>query len=298
VTLTTTAIVTSTTSWTSGNTVYVREDVTFSVFEEWLDHVFATLRVLQTEIYQVLFEWKVDPIVEQTVVTVQPAPAQLVVIKHVINDNAGEKQASDFTMVVTGNSPNPSTFPGAEAPGVTVTLNPGAYSVDEEDNPWHYNKTRSADCEGTIQLGETKTCTITNHDPQLIVYKHVLGGTKVASDFTIHVTGSGPPFPATFPGSEDGTTIVLDQPSSYAVSEDPVEDYVASYSADCTGEVGAGQLKICTITNEYTGGLPTEPVGGGFYSPNKLALLEPWLALLAIVGLLGMIFIMKRRREA
>jgi len=224
---------------------------------------------------------------------------QLIVIKHVIKDNAGTKIASDFTIVVTADNPNPSTFQGVEAPGVTVTLNPGDYSVDELDNPWHYTKSLSGDCSGTIQAGETKTCTITNYDPQLIVYKHVMGGTKVAGDFTIHVTGSSPPLPATFPGSEDGTTIILAQTSSYAVSEDPVEGYVASYSADCTGWVGEGQLKICTITNEYSGGQPPQPpVGGELYSPNRLALLEPWLTLLAIVGLLGMIFIMKRRREA
>ena len=76
-----------------------------------------------------------------------------------------------------------------------------------------------------------------------------------------------------------------------------MEGYVASYSADCTGQVGEGQLKICTITNEATGAI-APPVGGELYSPNRVALLEPWLALLAIVGLLGMIFIMKRRREA
>src|SRR5262245_21349000 len=60
-----------------------------------------------------------------------PALPQLIVIKHVINDNGGTKTASDFTMNVTGISPTPSQFPGAEAPGTTVTLGAGSYSVEE-----------------------------------------------------------------------------------------------------------------------------------------------------------------------
>ena len=53
---------------------------------------------------------------------------------------------------------------------------------------------------GSIAIGETKTCTVTNNDiaPKLIVIKHVIndnGGTAVAGDFTINVDdqGSDPP---------------------------------------------------------------------------------------------------------
>lgn len=58
--------------------------------------------------------------------------ASLTVIKHVVNDNGGTKNAGDFTMNVTGANVLPSaSFAGAESPGTTVTLDAGSYSVDE-----------------------------------------------------------------------------------------------------------------------------------------------------------------------
>ena len=40
-------------------------------------------------------------------------------------------QPSDFTMHVTGNNPDPSSFSGSSS-GTTVTLNPGNYNVAED----------------------------------------------------------------------------------------------------------------------------------------------------------------------
>ena len=54
--------------------------------------------------------------------------AKLIVIKHVVNDEAGTKTAADFTMSVTGSSPSPASFAGAEAPGTQVSIRPGSYS--------------------------------------------------------------------------------------------------------------------------------------------------------------------------
>jgi hypothetical protein len=87
---------------------------------------------------------------------------KLIVIKHVVNDNNGPKSASDFTMTVTGNSATVPNFAGNEA-GVTVGLNEGNYSVDETSHDG-YTETKSADCSGTVSIGQTKTCTITNND--------------------------------------------------------------------------------------------------------------------------------------
>ncbi|MBI3397228.1 hypothetical protein HY045_02010 [Candidatus Woesebacteria bacterium] len=87
---------------------------------------------------------------------------QLTVIKHVINDDGDVAVAADFTMQVTGTNVSNSSFPGSET-GVTVTLNAGSYSVDELNNAG-YIKTIGANCSGTIALGESKTCTITNND--------------------------------------------------------------------------------------------------------------------------------------
>jgi len=131
--------------------------------------------------------------------------ASLTLIKHVVNDNGGTASASDFTLNVSGSSPTPGSFQGAEAPGTSVALNAGTYNVGET-GPSGYQGAFSSDCSGSIAVGDEKTCTVTNDDvrPKLIVVKHVVndnGGAATASDFTMAVTGSSPS-PASFPGAE------------------------------------------------------------------------------------------------
>ena len=89
---------------------------------------------------------------------------QLTVIKTVVKDNGGTAVAGDWTMDVTAINPSNNNFAGVEAPGVTITLDEGNYSVDESGGPSGYTKTLSADCTGSIAAGESKTCTITNDD--------------------------------------------------------------------------------------------------------------------------------------
>jgi hypothetical protein len=181
---------------------------------------------------------------------VQP---KLIVIKHVINDNGGSKSAADFTMSVTGSSPSPSSFPGAESPGTNVALNAGSYSVGES-GPSGYSASYSADCSGSIGVGETKTCTVTNDDQSghLIVVKHVIndnGGSKSAADFTMSVIGSSPS-PSSFAGAEaPGTNVALNA-GSYSVGEGGPSGYAADYSADCTGSIANGETKTCVVTND------------------------------------------------
>jgi len=88
---------------------------------------------------------------------------QLIVIKHVVNNDGGSLGASAFTIHVTGNAASPASFPGAESPGTTVMLNTGSYSVTE-DPVVGYASSLSADCSGSIGVGQVKTCTITNDD--------------------------------------------------------------------------------------------------------------------------------------
>lgn len=177
---------------------------------------------------------------------------QLIVIKNVVNDNGGTAVSADFTMNVTATNPSDTSFPGAVAPGTTITLDAGAYSVSET-GPSGYASSFSTDCSGSIAVGETKTCTVTNNDigPSLIVIKHVIndnGGTAVAGDFTMNVTGTNVS-DASFPGVESpGTTVTLDA-GSYSVSETGVTGYASSLSADCTGTIALGETKTCTITN-------------------------------------------------
>jgi Prealbumin-like fold domain len=91
---------------------------------------------------------------------------RLVVIKHVINNDGQTATASQFTMKVNGKNASPSSFPGSES-GTTVKLDPGAYGVTEDQAPSEtggYVASFSADCAGSIQDGQKKTCTVTNDD--------------------------------------------------------------------------------------------------------------------------------------
>ena len=187
---------------------------------------------------------------------------QLTVIKHVINDNGGTASASDFTMNVTGTSVSDSSFAGAESPGTTVTLNAGSYSVDEGTHNG-YSETKSADCSGTIAIGETKTCTVTNDDnaPSLTLNKIVSnthGGTAIESDWTLTATG---PTTLSGPGAAGNADVVSDSgfkagtytlsesgnPSGYSASDWTCSNNVAVTNSQIT--LTNGQTTVCTITN-------------------------------------------------
>lgn len=87
----------------------------------------------------------------------------LTVVKHVVNKGGSSAQASDFTIHVTGNPITPGAFAGAESPRVERTLAAGPYEVSETGSATaDYTETRSADCAGTLTIGDAKTCTITN----------------------------------------------------------------------------------------------------------------------------------------
>jgi uncharacterized repeat protein (TIGR01451 family)/LPXTG-motif cell wall-anchored protein len=173
---------------------------------------------------------------------------QLTVIKHVVNDNGGTKNAGNFTMNVTGTSVSNSSFPGSES-GITVTLNVGAYSVDETATSG-YTKTLGDSCSGTIVLGETKTCTITNDDQQayIIVDKTVdnkNGGSANADDFKLTVDDN----------AVLDTVAYAVNPGIHTASETNLPGYAAGeWGGDCDSEgsvtVALGETKTCSITND------------------------------------------------
>lgn len=180
-----------------------------------------------------------------------PPPAHLTVVKTVVNNHGGTKAAGDFTINVSGNSVSSSTFPGDEL-GTTVTLNAGSYSVTE-DAVAGYSGNLSQACSGTAASGNSITCTITNSDQaaHLTVVKNVInndGGTKTAADFTISVTGVNAT-PPSFVGDASGTIVTLDA-GEYNVTENTDSVYAKSLSADCSGTIGIGESKTCTITND------------------------------------------------
>src|ERR671920_480435 len=230
------------------------------------------------------------------------ATGKIIVIKRVINDGGGTKSPSDFIITINGNNPTPSSFAGSSS-GTTITINKGKYNVTEEGSdisndyvPGFYTPNYSSDCAGTIQGGDTVSCTITNkYNPfipgiltKLIVTKQVIndgGGTKSPSDFIITINGNNPT-PSSFAGSSSGTTITINK-GKYNVTEegsDISNDYVPgfytpNYSSDCAGTIQGGDTVSCTITNKYNPFIPgiltklivTKQVindGGGTKSPS------------------------------
>src|SRR5437763_2263739 len=157
--------------------------------------------------------------------------SHLIVIKHVVNDEGGGADASQFTMTINGvTATGGNSFPGAESPGTNKKVTTGSYSVTET-GPSGYDATFSAGCSGMISAGQTKTCTVTNDDKPgtLIVKKHVHddnGGTKHANDFTMKVT-AGHPSQSSFAGSESGPTVTV-AAGSYCVDAAAVSGYTKS----------------------------------------------------------------------
>lgn len=100
--------------------------------------------------------------------TEPPATGTLKVIKVLRCPSEGITcpDPEEFGIEVTGNNPVPPSFQ-ASSTGVDVKLEPGEYSVDETSFPdlpagVIHTEAFSEECSGTINAGETITCTITN----------------------------------------------------------------------------------------------------------------------------------------
>ena len=194
-------------------------------------------------------------------VTFDDIAPTLTVVKRVDNGDGGTAGPGDWTMHITSTGTDHLEFPGSAA-GTTRSLKAGSYTVSESGGPAGYTATFSGDCatggDVTLELGETKTCTITNDDiaPKLTVIKHVVnddGGTADAHDFTMHIRADGTDLE--FPGNEaPGTTRTLEA-GTYTVSESGgPAGYAATISGDCaangTVSLAVGDETTCTITND------------------------------------------------
>ncbi len=197
--------------------------------------------------------------VKVCIITNDDQPAELTVIKEVINDNGGALVSADFTMHVTGNAPSLTTFSG-DALGTVVVLNAGSYTASETSVSG-YTGTLSADCSGIMLPGDHKICTITNDDEAgtLTVIKNVInndGRSAVASAFTINVNGTNVSLSTFAAADGSGTTVTLDA-GAFDVVENATADYTTTYSADCSGTILNGQSLTCTVTNDDLPVLPT-----------------------------------------
>ena len=169
---------------------------------------------------------------------------KLIVIKHVVNDEAGTKTAADFTMSVTGSSPSPASFAGAEAPGTQVSIRPGSYAVGES-GPAGYSGSFSSGCAGSIALGETKTCTVTNTDddlPSSIVV------TKSASPTSLPEPGGS----ATFSVSVQNTSAV-DSVTISSLTDDIYGNLDGKGTCDVPQAIAAGASYSCSFSGAVSG---------------------------------------------
>jgi hypothetical protein len=120
----------------------------------------------------------------------------------------------------------------------------------------------SADCTGTIALGQTKTCTVTNNDigPTLRIIKDVVPDSDTGL-FNLRIDGATAGTGANV--GDGGTTgFVPVNAGSHTVSETAgtnttLSDYVTVIGGDCaangTVTLGLAQNKTCTITNTKKG---------------------------------------------
>jgi uncharacterized repeat protein (TIGR01451 family) len=187
----------------------------------------------------------VVPGVQKTcTITNDDISAKLIVIKHVVNDEAGNKAAADFTISVTGSAPSPASFAGAEAPGTQVSIRPGSYAVGES-NPTGYTGSFSSDCTGSIALGETKTCTVTNSDndvPSSILV------TKSATPTSLPEPGGNATFDVTVKN-----TSAVDSVTITSLSDNVYGNLDGKGSCDVPQTIAAGGTYSCSFSGAVAG---------------------------------------------
>lgn len=121
----------------------------------------------------------------------------LTLIKHVVKDNGGDAQETDWVLSANGTTPLSGTTPVTS----DASFNAGTYTLSET-GPAGYSASAWS-CEGgslngtevTVGLGETVTCEITNDDiaPTITLIKNVInnnGGTAGVNDFGLTIGGT------------------------------------------------------------------------------------------------------------
>jgi uncharacterized repeat protein (TIGR01451 family) len=189
---------------------------------------------------------------------------RLIVIKHVINNNGGNKTAADFTLDSGGTNDTPDNFAGNEA-GTTVTLDAGSYDVTEM-GPSGYTDSYSADCDGTIANGETKTCTVTNDDKvaSLTVTKtssteNVCNSSNTQVTYTYVVTNTGD-VALTVNLADDklgdvdgGTGVLLNPGQSQTFTRSTAINGTVTNTVTASGTATSGQTATATASATVTG---------------------------------------------
>jgi hypothetical protein len=164
----------------------------------------------------------------------EPDRGTLVVINQVINDDGGTKSASDLTVNVS--AVNSSSFPGAEAPGTTVGIAPGSYSVTVTGNEGYDSS--PANCSGTIADNQTVTCTFMHDDipPPPAGFTFTGFFSPVDNPPTVNVVKAGGAVPIKFSlGGDQGLDILA-------------EGYPASHEIDCSSDAPRDPIEETATT--------------------------------------------------
>ncbi len=150
----------------------------------------------------------------------------LTVIKHVINDNGGTKEADDFTLHVR----QPAVDMCTNEFGMQETVPHGMYREDGMCFPYSDN-----------------------------VFNTVVDWFSVKTAYAFIALFSQ----NYFPGDERGTVVTVSHETDYIVTEDADALYATTMSVDCTGHIAPGQHKTCTVTNNDIAPVVVPPGGGG-----------------------------------
>src|SRR5262249_50161094 len=179
--------------------------------------------------------------------------------KKVNNTHGGTAQPGAFSGSISG-TVGSYTWSGGST---TKALATGSYSVAE--NPvTGYTASYSADCNGAISIGQTKTCTVTNQDqaPVLNLIKVVNNlnpfsndGTATPTAFTIGTTGgptniSGLGFASSGSAFSAGTyTLAESGPAGYANGGWTCTKNGGAPTAATSINLSIGDTAACTVTN-------------------------------------------------
>lgn len=130
-------------------------------------------------------------------------------------------------------------FTTQECPATNVAIKAGTYSVGETEDPG-YAVSYSTDCNGTIALGETRTCTITNKDigPKLTLTKQLIndnGGTALPAAWTLSASGPGTISGSTGSAAVTNATVLAE---TYKLSESGGPAGYSLVSLSCVNNSG------------------------------------------------------------
>ena len=191
------------------------------------------------------------------------------VVVHVVNDNGGTASTSGFRFQVSGATHNSAADGTGDEAGTTFPIDVGGYQILPTSTRLPYTTAVSQDCTGSIDVGQTNVCTITEDDePATLTVQNVVdntgGGTATADQFSFSINaGASTPFEAS------GENDVSVDAGTYSVVEDATSSYTTTYSGCDSVPLSIGGSATCTITNTFDpSALPAPdpapaPSGGG-----------------------------------